>query len=160
MSKHEDLHRLHDGELSDEERRAVEASLDDDARLRLQAMADLGTALRGSFEAESAGVDVSAAVMAAIAKGAPARAAAPSLWARLRAAARSYRMVWIPAVAAAAVVTAIYVGPWRTTITNECNIESLEVEGAAATVLKVPDAQGGDGTTTVVWIDEGEEESK
>ena len=37
----ERLHRLHDGELGVEERRALEAALDDDARLRLGAIDDM-----------------------------------------------------------------------------------------------------------------------
>ncbi len=151
MGKYDDLHRLHDGELSAEERHAFESALDDDARARLAALGDLGSALRNTFEAESEGFDVAAAVMK---KLEPARP--PSLWARMAAAVRSYRMVWIPGIAAAAIVAVFYIGPWRTVVTDECDIESLEVSGAAATVMKVPDPHG-DGTSTVIWLDEEEE---
>jgi hypothetical protein len=151
MGKHDHLHRLHDGELSDEERRTVEGALDDDGRARLAALGDLGALLRHSFAAESEGVDVAAAVMATVSQP------RPSLWRRLLNAVRSYRMVWIPGLVAAAAVAVFYLSPWRGAVTNECEIESLEVTGASATVLKLPDS-GSDGTSTVIWIDEEEEE--
>src|SRR5579871_3211129 len=134
MGKHEDLHRLHDGELRDAEKGAVEAALDDDARARLAAMAEMGDLLRATFDAETEGFDVAPSVMARLAKK-------PSLMERARATLRSYRMVLIPALAAACVVAAIYLVPWRggNIITDNCDIESLEVEGAAATVLKLHD---------------------
>jgi hypothetical protein len=138
------LMRYHDGELDAEERRAVEAALDDRARATLAALGDLGLAVRGALTVEDS-VDVWAGVAGKIGGGPLAR---------LRKAMAAYRSIWIPALAAAAVVVAIYAGPWRRVVTNGCDIESLEVSGAAATILKVPTAEKGDDTTTVLWLEE------
>jgi hypothetical protein len=99
------------------------------------------------------------AVERGIAQAAPKRAepARPGMLARFVAAIAEYRMVWASGAAAAAAVFAIYLGGgMRAIASNGCEIESLEVTGATATVLQVPSAEHGDDTTTVVWLDEEE----
>jgi anti-sigma factor RsiW len=146
-----DLMRLHDGELAPEERAKVEARLDEADRERLSAMSDLGALLRHTLEAETQGFDVAAAVMRKIAERKE-----KSFSERIGGWFRGHRTVWIPGgLAAAAVALALLVTPWGAAISNGCDIESLEVTGAAATILKMPDAKG-EGTTTVVWLDEEE----
>lgn len=163
------LHALHDDELPLDERPAVEAALDADDRERVAAIDQLGEALRNTFAAETPDLDVWAAVERGIAAtAAPSPAEAPpapeqtrgailQFEPRLRRAGR--RSVWAPVLMAAAAAIALLIAPWReqpaAAATDHCEIESLEVTGALATVFEEPDATGRS-TATVVWLDEEE----
>lgn len=163
-SDEERLHRLHDGELTDEQRTAIEGGLDQRGRDRLAAIGEVGEALRSALEGEVAAlppIDVWGAVARRIAAEAPKPKAAerPGLLSRLWAALAEYKMVWASGAAAAMAVFAIYLGGgMRAVASNGCEIESLEVTGATATVLQLPTGEHGDDTTTVVWLDEEEAE--
>jgi anti-sigma factor RsiW len=144
------LHRLHDGELDATERAAVEARLDDVARARLRALAEVGEALRNTVSAEV--------------EGAGALDLWPGIEAQLRPAKvlpfhrrllRGRMPVWISTVAAAAAALAalLFSAGKPGVPTNGCDIESLEVSGAAVTVLKMEDVPG-HSPATVVWLQE------
>ncbi|MSP62967.1 MAG: hypothetical protein EXR72_22055 [Myxococcales bacterium] len=157
------LHRLHDGDLAADERARVEAGLSDEDRARLAAIEQVGAALRNTLEAEAAGFDIAAAVMARL-PASPATAgvtpisAARSWRSRARGVLGS-RSVWLSTAVAAAAAVLLFALPWGGGVaeaaTDECEIESLEVTGASATVLRLP-ATRGEGTSTVVWLDEEE----
>jgi anti-sigma factor RsiW len=144
MAKQDDerLQRFFDGELSPEERARFEAELGDEDRERLAALGEMGGLLRSALEAEAAQVDVWPAVERGLKRDRLRR------WRhRLRGPAGVGLMV---AMAASLV---LFLG--RPLPTNECDIESLEVGGAAATVMRVRDVHhGGDATTTIIWTDE------
>ena len=141
--RNEDLHRMHDGESVPRAAVAVAAPepLDADDQLRLAALGELGAAVRHTLLTESQGIDVWPAIEKKL-KQAQMRS-----WRhRVRRAARPVLLA-VPAVAAAVV---IWLGG-HGVITNGCDIELLEVQGASATVLTVPDRSG---TTTVIWTTE------
>lgn len=146
------LHRLHDGELEVGARAAVEAALTDEDRVRLAALDDLGRAIRDTLSAEAEGFDVAAAIMAALPT--PLGSAKRS---RMRVVMAS-RAMWASTLVAAAAAMALWVAPWRgeSVSSDGCQIESIEVSGASATVLNLPDALGKP-TGTVVWLDEEEQ---
>jgi anti-sigma factor RsiW len=145
-TSNEALHRLHDGELGAEERARVEAQLGEEDRLRLQAIAELGEAVRNATAAPLEGFDAWAAVERQIA---PARVL--SITERLR---RRRAPMWIStALAVAAAAAFLFLPRSPGAPSNNCDIESLDVTGGNATVMKLDDPHGG-GTTTVVWLQE------
>jgi anti-sigma factor RsiW len=141
------LQRYFDGELSPEERRDVEARLDADARLRLEALGELRGLLRAHAEESAADLsrlsDLSETI-AAIERTSPP-AATPR------------RRRWIPMSAmggllAAAAALVLFLRPIGAVPgSNHADIESLEVQGAVATVFHVE--HGGD-DATIIWTDE------
>lgn len=159
----ERLHRYHDHELTDDERRQVEATLDDHDRQRLEAIAELGTLLRHTAEAErrEAGeLDVWSGIQTALAPppGLPAAGGQVIPFGRrVRRSLNHHRAAWASMAMAAAAAALLLVVPWRGApmASDNCTIESLEVTGAAATLLEVPDSSG-QGTLTVLWLDEEE----
>ena len=159
----EQLHRYHDHELTDEERRQVEAELDGDDRLRLEAIAELGALLRHTAEAERrevGEVDLWSGIQAALAQAQSLPAAGGQVipfGRRVRQSVGRHRAAWASMAMAAAAAALLLVVPWRgaPTASDNCTIESLEVTGAAATLLEVPDSSG-QGTLTVLWLDEEE----
>ena len=51
----------------------------------------------------------------------------------------------------------LLVGPLSTAHpSNECDVETIEVEGALASVFRVNDQHGRDATTTIIWAEEDE----
>lgn len=146
------LHRLHDGELPAGERAAIEASLDDEARLKLGALSDLGTLLRSTAAVEDAPLverfDAWPAIEKQIAAG-----KVLSFRGRL---ARHRIPIWVSTLVAAAAVFAVLLSPLggRRAAPNGCDIEDLVVTGADVTVMKMADGKGEGGGTTVVWVHE------
>ena len=139
------LQRYFDGELPDAERAEVEAHLagrdGSDARMRLEALGELRALLRVSSQVESSHVDFSATV-AAIGR----QAVAPVK--------RKRTLMPLSAVGgflAAAAALAFLIIPTHRVPTNEAEVESLEVQGALATVFRVPDSVDSNRTTTVIW---------
>jgi hypothetical protein len=130
----ETLQRYFDGALPEMERSAVEAALDDSDRRKLTSLAEVGQVLRAGLDAEARDVDLLRFIDAALAAG-----GAPRSDAR--------RRRWIGAtVGALALAAALLLLPRTQLITNACDIESLEVEGAVATVFTNDD-------TTVLWFE-------
>lgn len=146
MKEHDQkLQRLHDGELAEEEGRALRASLAAGDEEKLAALAEVDELMREALLAEAEGVDLWAGIEA----GLPAAQAAPRPGRR-----RLTTAVTAVATAlamAAAFVVWIVPGPKQT---NHCEIESLEVAGAMATVLEIP-GEAGD-STTLIWMDHKE----
>jgi anti-sigma factor RsiW len=136
------LQRYFDDTLVDSERARVEAELTDEDRERLAALGEMRGLLARTLEAEAADVDL-----------------LPSLEARLQ---RGRVRRWTGGatsfgLAMAALAAFLFVvRPWQPRLpTNECDVESLEVAGPMATVLRVQDrAHGGDATTTIIWAEE------
>lgn len=149
------LQRYHDGELTTEERADVEARLDADAKIRLEALAELGGLLRvhSAYEAQAdRSLSPLAATIAAIEKR-PIAVAPPV---------SRVRRSLVPAsamglLAAAAMALFFFVRPMGPH--NDAHVESLEVTGSSvATVMQMPDATDPNHTTTVIWatLDDGE----
>ena len=142
------LQRYHDGELTAEERAGVEARLDADAKIRLEALAELGSLLRAhsTYEAQAdRSLSVLSSTIAAIEKR--PLATAPSS-ARIR---RSLVPVSALGLLAAGAMALFFfvrpVGPH-----NDAHVESLEVTGSSpATVMQMPDENDPSHTTTVIW---------
>lgn len=139
----EKLLRLHDGELGDEESESLRAELSAEEREKLAALDELGGLLRGALgaEAEEAKVDLWSGLEGRLAERPPP----------------ARRRSWAPLMAiatlAAAALALVLLRP-AAAPSNHAEIESLEVAGAMATVLEVPDDRGD--STTVIWMDHEE----
>lgn len=139
------LARYLDGELSPAERSELEAQLNDDDRLRLAALGDVGAAVRAALEGEAAQVDLWPSVQAWI-----ERARRNAWWRR----ARRPGVLGAGLLAVAAAVMILLAPLKRVPPTNECDIESLDVAGVQATVFKIPDSTRAGLTTTIIWTEE------
>lgn len=144
--KQDRLQRYFDGELPEAERAAFESQLTDEDRLRLQVMAEMRAALGNALAADSAEIDVSAAV------GAKLRGTVtPIGWAaRLR----RGRILGTSAglLLAAAAAFMLVLRPWHSKLSDNCDVETLEVDGAQAAVFQIQ--HNGDSSTTVIWTPE------
>jgi anti-sigma factor RsiW len=138
------LQRYFDDTLVDAERERVEADLTDEDRERLAALAEMRGLLARTLEAEAGEIDL-----------------LPALEPRLKGR-RGRLHRWTGGVtsfglAVAAVAALLLVmRPWQSRLpTNECDVETLEVDGSLASVFRVKDgAHGGDATTTIIWAEE------
>ncbi len=155
MGKLEDerLQRYFDGELSAEERAEVEAALTDDDRLKLLALAEVRGLVANALAAEAADVDVWSAIAPALHPGGTGSGKAASR------AARRWGLLTHPAswsagfVTAAAAALLLILQPWHAAhAQNGCDVESLETDGAMASVIRMNDSpHSGDPGTTVIW---------
>jgi anti-sigma factor RsiW len=146
----ERLQRYFDGELDAEERRRVEAELTDEDRARLAALEELSALVGGTLGAEAAEVDLWRGVEAGIKKARVRR------W-RERVGSRARRTTAGAGILVAALATLLFIfKPWHPAHPeNDCDVESLEVDGAMATVISVHGApHASDGPTTVIWTEE------
>lgn len=143
------LQRYHDRELSAAERAEVEARLDGDSRLRLEALDELRGLLKSHAEAESSGVDFGSLIT--VIENAPrAVNQAPSKKRR--------SIVPLSAVGAfAAGAFALFFFLRAGVPSNEAQVESLEVSGGSATVLRMTDDKNPNQTTTIIWASLDEE---
>ena len=145
-----ELHRLHDGELDATETARVEAGLGDEDRERVRAIADVGAAVRNTVAAQSQGVDL----WAGIEKRLQLREANKVVpLASRRRGGLTYVRYGLPALAAAAAAVVLWLNVGSGPQSNACDVEMLDIAGASATVLKVPDVRG-QGSTTVIWTTE------
>ncbi len=156
----ERLQRFFDGELTGDERLAVQKTLaeanETDANARLAALGQLSSVLRQSL-AVPADLDLwpqletrlNAADWATEKRGLLRR------W-RDRARTRGYGGVSAGLATAALAALLLVVRPWHPRHPeNDCDVESLEVAGAMATVLRVSDSpHSGDGQTTIIWAED------
>jgi len=154
MGKAEDerLQRYFDGELSTEERAAVEAALTDDDRLKLAALGEVRGLVANTLTAEAADVDLWAGIERHLGGGGRAQAKARRRWGL-----RAHPASWSAGLAAmAAAALLLFVQPWHPAhAQNGCDIESLETDGAMATVFHMDDSpHKGDEPTTVIWTTE------
>jgi hypothetical protein len=148
MTRPTDLHRLHDGELEDGQLEPDQ--LDNADRARLQAIDDVGTAVRSALLGASQKIDIWSGMEHRLAAVDEARKKQTTLR-RWRTRARRGLALLVPAVAAAGML--LWLRSTDPRVTNDCDIELLDVSGATATVMKVPDASG-QGVTTVIWMTE------
>lgn len=136
------LQRYFDGELPDAERVTLEASLTDDDRLRLAVMAEMRRALDGVLHAEAADhhVDLWAGIDKQLGgKVVPIR--------------RRRTGVWVASVSIAlAAAASLFLMFRRPLPTNGCDVESLDVEGAVASVASA--GEPGPHQVTVIWTTE------
>lgn len=154
MGKVEDerLQRYFDGELSDRERAAVESSLTDDDRLKLAALGEVRGLVAQTLTAEAADVDLWAGIERHLGGGGKAQARAQRRWGM-----RAHPASWSAGLLAMAAAALLFVvQPWHPAhAQNGCDIESLETDGAVATVFHMDDSpHKGDEPTTVIWTTE------
>lgn len=148
MTRPTDLHRLHDGELAGVQLEPEQ--LDNADRARLQAIDQVGTAVRSALLGASQKIDIWSGMEHRLAAVDEARKKQTTLR-RWRTRARRGLAVLVPAVAAAGML--LWLRSTDPSVTNDCDIELLDVSGVTATVMKVPDASG-QGATTVIWMTE------
>lgn len=149
------LHRIHDGELEGQP-----PELDADDRARLEALDELGQLLRNIATAEAAAgpaLDAWAGIeqrLRAVDQAQSARTASRQQAMRSwRHRLRRRALLALPLVAAAAAAVVLWFGSGQAAATNGCDIELLDVSGASAAVIQVPDREGA-GSTTVIWTTE------
>ena len=157
----ERLQRYFDGELAPEERARFEAELTADDRERLAALDEMHALVAGALEGAAADVDLWGAIegqVRAASLPAPGTTSIKSAARRGRDRARGRRLFGTGAglVLAAAATLLLFMYPRHPNHpTNGCDIESLEVAGAVATVIQVADEpHPGDGDTTIIWTEE------
>lgn len=142
------LQRYHDDDLSLAERRAVEAELDEDDRARLQALGELRELLGAHHALEREEVELSSTIDAIVRSAPPPIAEPPP---------RRGRRALLPVsvigvLGATAACLFMFFGAGRAGVpSNEAEIESLEVEGGSATVMRMQDTSDPTQTTTVIW---------
>jgi hypothetical protein len=148
MTRPTDLHRLHDGEF--EGGQLDPGQLDSQDRAQLQAIDEVGTAVRSALLGASQKIDVWSGVADRLAAMDEMRKKQTTLR-RWRTRARRGLALIVPAVAAAGML--LWFLPAHPRVTNDCDIELLDISGVTATVMKVPD-DSGQGATTVIWMTE------
>lgn len=158
----ERLQRYFDGELAPEERARFEAELTADDRERLAALGEMRALVAGALEGAADGVDLWSAiegqVMASSLPPGGTSTKRASAARRLRDRGRGRRLFGTGTglLLAAAATLVLFLYPRHPNHpTNGCDIESLEVSGAVATVIQVADEpHPGDGDTTIIWTQE------
>jgi anti-sigma factor RsiW len=167
------LQRYFDGELTAEERAAVEASMTPEDELRLAALAEMRALLGAALDGSAADIDLLPAIDAQLktphvtasppANGATATAAAPvDELAKRREAGRSRGVrTWIATAMATALAAGFLViaKPWQGgPLVTDSEIEDLETEGAVvASIFKV----GGESDkhqATVIWTHDDDDD--
>jgi anti-sigma factor RsiW len=161
MGKAEDerLQRYFDGEMPAEERARVEATLTDDDRLKLAALAEMRGLVANALLAEAAEIDLLPGIEAALVGGGgiglglgKAEAKARRRWGLM-----AHPAGWSSGVlAAAAAVLLLVFQPWHSAhAQNGCDIESLDTYGAVVTVFRMSDSpHNTDESTTVIFTEE------
>jgi anti-sigma factor RsiW len=146
----EELQRYFDDELSANERASVEARLDADARLRLEALHELRSVLRAHADVH-ADLSPLSSVIDAIERtplgATPLRAPVKRRWLPMSA---------VGGLLAAAAALVVFLHPIAPNVVggNASEIESLEVQGELATVFHV---ESGNDRATVIWTDDSTE---
>jgi anti-sigma factor RsiW len=151
----ERLQRYFDGELTPAERAEVEASLTEEDQLKLAALGEVRGLVGNALAAEAAEIDLWPALEKELgAKGKASGKAAAST--RRRWGLRAHPASWSAGLAGlAAAALLLVVQPWHPShAQNGMEIESLETEGAVATVFDIDGAHRGDESTTVIWTTE------
>ena len=154
MTKHEELHRLHDREHRSGEH-LDPALLDEADWLRLQAIEEVSATLRNTLLAESEEVDLWPDITARLEEIDRTRQKKTVLR-RWRERLTKRAVLALPAMAAAAAAVVLWVKLQPPVVTNGCDIEYLDVAGGSATVLQLPDDHENGPTTTVIWVDESQ----
>jgi anti-sigma factor RsiW len=151
--KDEKLQRYFDGELSADERTAFEAAMTDDDRERLAALAEMRGLVTNALTGAAGDVDLLPGIEAHLAGVSSLDAARRKKAGWFRSGRFLGTSAGVLAVAAAAFL--FMVQPWHPTHPSDnCDVETLEVEGAMASVFKVHDAPHAGDTATVIWTAE------
>jgi anti-sigma factor RsiW len=139
------LQRYFDGELSPNERAQVEARLDGDARLKLDALGEMRVLFRAELSPETPALDFSSTFDAI--SHAPIVASVPA--ARRR---RFLPMSAAGGLMAAAAALFLFLRPVAPTmnVQNAASVEMLEAEGTLASVFQI---ENGGEHATVIWND-------
>ena len=148
------VQRYFDDELAPDERARFEAEMSEDDQLRLAALAEMRALLVATLDAEAANVDIWSGVAAQLAGGQQKKQTVRRWRDRVRG--RSFQ-AGAGFLMAALATLLFFVQPWHGhNSENDCDVESLEVDGAMATVFKVHDVphNGGSDTTTIIWSEE------
>ena len=151
-SRDELLVRLHDSELSVEEMEQLRAELTEEDQNKLSALAEVDTFLHDvlSQQADEHPLDLWAGIADKL-PGTPAQAAKVLPLHRKV----TYRVTAVASLVAVAAAMALWLRPVPQ-VSNRADIEELEVAGASATVIAVPDEHGDD--TTLIWFDHQQED--
>ncbi len=159
MGSHDEkLQRLHDGELTPSEAEALHLALTDADREKLLALAEIDELVGNAVMSQAGEVDLWQAIQAKL----PPQAAQPVTTASHQATVHAFsparrrlmgRATAVVSALAMAAAFAFWLMP-AAPQTNHCDIESLEVAGGSATVLKVSGDRGD--ATTVLWVDHDE----
>jgi anti-sigma factor RsiW len=146
MQMRDKVQEYFDGELDADERARFEAEMTADDRERLAALAEMRALLNGALEADAGEVDIWSGVSKQLQRERARRG-----WRRSRLFGGAATMFL-----AAAAAFIFFLHPWHPRHPeNDCDVESLEVDGAFATVLQIQDApHEGDGNTTIIWTEE------
>lgn len=155
-SREELLNRLYDGELEGSEAEAVRATLSDEEKQALAALADLGALVRNSVTAEAneQPLDLWSGIEEKLSVGKddqPPREKDSEPQGKVLPMRRrlGLRISAVLTAAAAAASLLLWMRPLP--VSNRCDVEELEVAGSNAMVLTVPDDRGD--TTTLIWFE-------
>jgi anti-sigma factor RsiW len=140
MADDELLQRYFDEALPPEDRAALEARFTEEDRERLASLGEVRETLRSAFAAE-APTDLRETVKRRLRRRKQRR--------------RGFRVSSFGLAAACVALLVLFRLRPLHAPTNECDIESLEVEGSMATVFRVSDTGHESGpTTTIIWTEE------
>lgn len=159
-SREELLNRLYDGELEGAEAEALRATLSDEEKQALAALADLGALVRNSVTAEAneqppeMWTDLWAGIEEKLStdKGAePPVDKESEPQGKVLPMRRKLGLRISAAVTALAAAASLLLWMRPLPVSNRCDVEELEVAGSNAMVLTVPDDRGD--TTTLIWFE-------
>ena len=153
-SRDEKLHKLHDGELSATEAEALREGLTSDDQRKLEALAELDQLLGQALaaEADAHPVDLWAGLVDKLPElGRAKEAAVIPLRRRF-----GFRLTAGTSALAVAAAMMLWLRAVPTTVSNQVEVEDLEVAGNNAAVLAVPDDHGNE--TTLIWFDHQEDD--
>ncbi|HEX9102901.1 MAG TPA: hypothetical protein VF997_11895 [Polyangia bacterium] len=146
------MQRYFDGELSADERAAVERELSEDDRLKLAALGEVRGLVANALAAEAADIDLWPGIERRLGGGGKAHDKARRRWGL-----RAHPASWSAGLVSLAAAALLFVvQPWHPAHASDgCDVVSLETSGAVATVFKLSDMpHRGDSSTTVIWTEE------
>lgn len=160
MGRKEDerLQRYFDGELAEAERAEVERAMSEDDQLKLAALSEVRGLVAGALQAEAGDIDLWAGIEARLQPHGAASTGKKGRGVR-RWGVRAHPASWSAGfMAALAVALLLVFQPWHPAhAQNGCDIESLETDGAVATIIHMDDVpHKGDESTTVIFTQEDE----
>jgi hypothetical protein len=160
-SREELLNRLYDGELEGAEAEALRATLSDEEKQALAALADLGALVRNSVttEANEQPLDLWAGLEDKLGDkpgGGPGAPASDEPEGKVLPFKRRLGLRISAALTAAAMAASLLLWLRPLPVSNRCDVEELEVAGSNAMVLTVPDERGD--TTTLIWFEHQQED--
>lgn len=159
-SREELLNRLYDGELEAAEAESLRATLSDEEKQALAALADLGALVRNTVTTEAneqpldlwAGIEEKLGDKLAAGKDVePPEEKDSEPQGKVLPMRRRLGLRISAAVTALAAAASLLLWMRPLPVSNRCDVEELEVAGSNAMVLTVPDDRGD--TTTLIWFE-------